>query len=169
MAPEAPDGSAGPAPRRARVRAPQDLLAGAGLLAMALFALWAGRNLDPGRLGYPGPGMLPRGIAVLVGLAGLVLVLASFLRAGERLARFSLRGPLFVTLGVVGFALTIRAPGLVVAGPLVVLVSGAASPETRPRELVLFAVVITAACVILFRSLLRLPVPILVIPGVATF
>jgi putative tricarboxylic transport membrane protein len=113
--------------------------------------------------------MLPRGIAVLVGLAGLVLVLASFLRAGERLARFSLRGPLFVTLGVVGFALTIRAPGLVVAGPLVVLVSGAASPETRPRELVLFAVVITAACVILFRSLLRLPVPILVIPGVATF
>ena len=69
-------------------------------------------------------------------------------------------------MAVLAFALTIRTPGLAVAGPLVVMVSGGASPETRWRELAIYAVVITVACVLLFRTLLRLPVPILVIPGV---
>jgi putative tricarboxylic transport membrane protein len=162
----APEAATGPKPRRGLVRAPQDLAAGASLVALSLFALWAGRDLVAGRLGAPGPGLLPRGIAVLVGLVGLGLAAASLLHAGERLARWTFRGPLFVSLGVVGFALTIRAPGLCVAGPLVVLVSGAASPETRFRELAVFALAITALCVVLFRYLLHLPIPILVIPGV---
>ena len=50
-----------------------------------------------------------------------------------------------------------------------VMVSGAASPETRWRELAIFAVAITVGCVLLFRVLLRLPVPILVIPGVVVY
>ncbi len=160
--------SGSPARRGARVRAPQDLVAGASLIALALFALWASRDLGGGRLGTPGPGLLPRAVAALVGLAGAGLVAASFVRRGEVLARWSLRGPLFVTLGVVGFALTIRTPGLAVAGPLVALVGGAASPETRFRELLVFALAITAVCIGLFRYLLHLPIPILVLPGLVT-
>ncbi len=152
--------------RRGRVRSPQDLVAGASLLAVSAFALWAVRDLPAGRLAAVGPGLLPRAIAVLLGLAGLAVSVASFRREGEALGRWPWRGPLFVSLGVVGFALTIRAPGLAVAGPLVVLVAGAASPETRPRELVVFALAVTAFCVVLFRYLLHLPIPILVIPGV---
>ena len=42
------------------------------------------------------------------------------------------------------------------------------SPESRPRELAIFAVVMTAFCVGLFRYLLSLPIPVLIIPGVIT-
>jgi hypothetical protein len=49
-----------------------------------------------------------------------------------------------------------------------VMVTGAASPETRFRELGIFALAMTALCVVLFRYLLHLPIPILVIPGVVT-
>jgi hypothetical protein len=160
--------SSAPAPRRWRIRAPQDLVAGASLIALALCALWAAGDLSAGRLSAPGPGLLPRVIAVLVGLVGVALVVVSFLRPGEVLERWSLRGPAFVCLGVVGFALTIREPGLCVAGPLVVMVTGAASPETRFRELALFALAMTAICVGLFRYLLHLPIPILVIRGLVT-
>jgi putative tricarboxylic transport membrane protein len=80
-----------------------------------------------------------------------------------------MRGQFFICLSVLAFALTIRTPGLAVAGPAVVLVSGGASPETRWRELAIFAVSITGACILLFRVLLRLPVPILVIPGVVIY
>lgn len=156
--PPAPDA---PAPAAGRVRAPQDLLAGGSLLALSAFALFAGRDLDLGRLGSMGPGFLPRVLAILVGLCGLGLVLWAFLRRGEALQRWSLRPAFFVCLAVAGFALTIRSPGLAVAGPLVVLVGGAASPETRPRELVIFALVLSAACAVLFRFLLHLPIPIL--------
>jgi putative tricarboxylic transport membrane protein len=151
-----------------RVRAPQDLLAGLALLALALLAFWASRALPTGRLGAPGPGFLPRVMAAGLGLTGMALAVLSFLRAGEALGRFTLRGPLLVLLAVAGFALTIRVPGLLVAGPLVVVVGGAASPESRPRELVIFALIITLACAGLFRYALHLPIPVLVIPGLVT-
>jgi putative tricarboxylic transport membrane protein len=157
-----------PDPPAGRVKAPQDLVAGLSLIAISLFALWATSSLGGGRIGSPGPGMLPRGVAVLVGLVGVLLVVASFLHRGERLERWGLRGPLFICLSVIGFALTVRTPGLAVAGPLVVLVGGAASPEARFKELLLFGLVLTALCIGLFRFALHLPMPILVIPGLVT-
>ena len=150
---------------RVRVHAPQDLVAGASLVAVSLFALWAATPLDGGRLSAPGPGLLPRVLAFLLGGAGVWLVLLSFLRPGESLGRWPVRGPLVIALSVAAFALTIRVPGLAVAGPAAILVSGAASPETRWRELAIFSVAVTAGCIGLFRSLLHLPIPILVLPG----
>jgi putative tricarboxylic transport membrane protein len=150
---------------RVRVHAPQDLVAGASLLAACLFALWAAAPLDAGRLGAPGPGLLPRVLAVLLGVSGLWLVGLSLFRPGESLGRWPVRGPLFIALAVAVFALTIRVPGLAVAGPAAILVSGAASSETRWRELAVFSVAVTVGCILLFRSVLHLPIPILVIPG----
>lgn len=152
------------APRR-RVRSPRDLLAGASLVALAALALWSGARLDGGTLRAMGPGMLPRAVATAIGACGAVLVLFSFLREGPPLGRWPIRGPLFISLAVVAFALTIRSVGLVVAGPLVVVIGGAASPDMRARELVVFAIVMTALCVGLFRFALGLPIPILTLPG----
>jgi putative tricarboxylic transport membrane protein len=148
------------------VRSPRDLLAGASLAALALFALWAGAPLDSGTRRAMGPGMLPRVVALAVLAAGVLLCVLSFLKRGEGLGRWPLRGPLFVSLAILGFSLTIRGVGLAVAGPVVVIVSGAASAETRPRELVIFAVVITLFCIGLFKYALGLPIPVLDIPDV---
>lgn len=150
---------------RGRVRSPQDLVAGLALLVVAALALWTGAGLPSGSLRSMGSGMLPRAAAVLLAVLGFGLVGLGVLKRGAALQRWPLRPPLFIVLAIVGFALTIRSPGLVVAGPLVAIVGGAASPETRPRELVLFAVVITTFCVVLFRYLLGLPIPILRVPG----
>src|SRR5215471_12261180 len=100
---------------RVRVQAPQDLVAGASLLAVSLFALWAA-PLDAGRMSAPGPGLLPRVLAVLLGGVGVWLVVVSLVRPGESLGHWSLRGPVLIALSVVAFAVTIRTPGLAVAG-----------------------------------------------------
>lgn len=155
------------APRRRWIRSPRDFLGGVTVVAIAVFALLATARLDAGTLRGLGPGMLPRAVAVAVGAVGLAIVALSLVWRGPRLGRWPLRGPLFVSLAVIAFALTIRTVGLAVAGPLVVVVSGFASPETRPRELVVFAIAMTAACIGLFRYALSLPIPVLVIPGVA--
>jgi putative tricarboxylic transport membrane protein len=161
------DGGAAPPPR-GRVRSPQNLVAGLALVAVAAFTLWATADLEVGTRRSMGPGMLPRVLAWAVGAAGAVLTALSFLRVGEPLGRWSLRGPLFLCLGVVAFALTIRTVGLVVAGPLVAVIGGSAARDARPRELVLFAVLVTAFCVGLFRYALHLPIPILILPGIVT-
>ncbi len=165
MAPIPSDAS----PRRlAAIRSPRDFLAGASLLALAAFALYSTSRLDAGTLRAMGPGMLPRIAAAAIGIAGFAVLALSLLRRGEGLGRWPLRGPVFVTLAVVAFALTIRTVGLALAGPLVVIVSGAASPDTRPRELVVFALAMTAFCIGLFRYVLSLPIPVLVLPGLVT-
>jgi putative tricarboxylic transport membrane protein len=152
--------------RRWAVRAPQELAVGAVLMGIALITFWGTSDLDVGRLGAMGPGMLPRAIATVLGLIGLALIVISCLKRGDPLERWSMRGPLFITAGVIAFALTIRPIGLAVAGPLVAIISGAASPETRFKELLVFAFVMTVLCAGLFRFVLHLPIPILVIPGV---
>lgn len=154
-------------PRRNRlVRAPQNFWAGLSLVALAAFSVWAGSDLDSGTLRSMGPGMMPRAVAALIGAMGVALFVGSFLRAGDAVEHWSLRGPIFITLGAVGFALTIRQPGLAVAGPLVAMITGAAAPDVRPKELAIFGVVMTTLCTALFKYALHLPIPILVIPGV---
>jgi hypothetical protein len=149
-----------------RARNPQDLLAGLVLVAVALFALWASGGLSQGRLGALGPGMMPRATAVLMGAVGVLVALSAFFAPGPRLERWSLRGPFFVCLALVAFAVTIRWVGLLVAGPLVAIISGAASPETRIKEIVIFGLAVTIFSIALFRYVLNLPIPVLIIPGV---
>jgi hypothetical protein len=149
-----------------RVRNPQDLLAGLVLVAVALFALWASSNLSQGRLGALGPGMMPRATAVLVGVVGALVALTALVAPGPCLERWSLRGPFFVCLALVAFAVTIRWMGLLAAGPLVALIGSAASPETRIKEILIFGIAVTIFSIALFKYVLNLPIPVLVIPGV---
>ena len=152
---------------RGLIRAPQNFFSGLGLIAFGVFAIWAVRNLSQGTLTSMGPAMLPRWVAVGIILCGVALVIASFLQEGEPLERFSVRGPLFVCLGMLVFALGIRSFGFLVAAPLAMIVCGIGSSELRWRELVVFALIMTAFCIGLFRYALNQPIPVLVLPGLA--
>jgi putative tricarboxylic transport membrane protein len=152
----------GEAPNRTShgIKAPQDFVGGILLIAIAAFALWQSRELAAGSLGAMGPGMLPRGLAVLLGILGMVLAVGALLQPGEELHRWSLRGMVFVFGAVVAFGLTVRPLGLAVAGPLAVIVSGFASEETRWFETIVFGIVMTVFCIGLFKYALGLPIPL---------
>jgi len=143
------------------VKSPQDLGAGLFLLALALFAFWGTWSLDLGALRSIGPGMLPRATAILVAVFGMLLIVSSFLTNGSTLDRWHIRGPFFVLGAALLFAWTVRPLGLIVAGPLCLMFGAMADKETRPIEIVIFAVVMTALCIGMFGFLLGLPIPIL--------
>jgi hypothetical protein len=63
-----------PAKRLGPIRGPQNFVAGLTLIALAAFAIWATGNLAQGTLRAMGPAMLPRWLAIGVGLCGLALV-----------------------------------------------------------------------------------------------
>jgi len=153
------------------IRAPQSLAGRVVLIALAVLALWLTRDLDQGTLNAMGPAMLPRWLAVGVGLSGLALLAAAFLKEGDRLEHWSLRGPVFVIGAILAFALTIRpfsfggglttpGLGLLVAGPLAIILGGFATPEARLRDLVILALSLTPFCMVLFGDLLNLPIPV---------
>jgi putative tricarboxylic transport membrane protein len=155
-------GAGAAARRRVRwsLRAPQDAGAGVFLLAIAAIALWQSSELATGTLRQLGPGMVPHALAVMLGMCGVALIANAWLADGAALERWSLRGPLFVFGAAILFALTIRPLGLAVAGPLLIIVSGMASSETRWRETIIFGLVMTLFCLALFKLLLSLPIPV---------
>jgi putative tricarboxylic transport membrane protein len=138
----------------------QDTAAGLVVIAVAAFALWQGASLTAGSLGAIGAGMLPRALAVLFGGLGLVLLVTAMTTDGERLQRWSLRGPVMILAAVITFGLSVRPVGLAVAGPLTVIVGAAASPETRWSETLISSVVMTTFCVLLFKFALGLAIPL---------
>jgi hypothetical protein len=148
-----------------RIRSPQRFFAGLILIAICCFVLWAVAGLNQGTLTAMGPAMFPRALAVLLGIGGVILVALSFWLDGEPLQQWSFRGPVLVTVGILLFALTIRPFGLAVASMLALMVSGFATPEARLREVTVFSALLTLACVVLFRYLLAMSIPVLTIPG----
>lgn len=145
---------------RGTIRSPQDFAGGLSLILLSAFALWQGSDLPVGTLGGMGPGMVPTALAVALGVLGAALVVTAFVYDGEELGRWPFRAVLFVVVAVVAFGLTIRTLGFVVAGPLLILLSGFATPDTRWLETALFGVLMTAFCLGLFRFALALPIPV---------
>jgi len=99
-------------------------------------------------------------LAGLLGLLGALLIVDAGLEGGSLLERWSIRGPLFVLGAVVAFGMTVRPFGLLVAGPLAVIIAAFASDEVRWGETILFGAVMTAFCIGLFKFALGLPIPL---------
>jgi putative tricarboxylic transport membrane protein len=139
------------------IRSPRDFWGGLVLIAVAILAIWASRDL-PGQRGFAfGPGTAPRLFAgLLVGLGALV-ALAGLVTDGPRIEKYKLRGPVLVIASILLFAAMIRPLGLVIASYVTFVVAILGSKEMRVVESLLGAAVMTAFCVGLFVYLLNLP------------
>ena len=111
------------------------------LIPMTIYAARIGKS-------FPGfaPDIVLAVLEVLV-LIGLALVLT----------RFAPRGPVFITAATLIFAVTIRPLGLVIASFVSIMISAAATHEVRWIETIIWAVVLTVFCSLLFPYGLNLP------------
>ena len=140
-----------------RPKAPQDYMGGIVLMAIALFALWASSDLQ-GMRGFSfGAGTAPRMFGVLLLALGAGVALVGLLIDGPDLATYAWRGPLFVSLSILSFAITIRPLGLVVSAFITFLVSAMGTHETRWKETIIVGIALTAFCSFLFPYGLGLP------------
>ncbi|MBT9292617.1 tripartite tricarboxylate transporter TctB family protein [Prosthecodimorpha staleyi] len=148
----------------------QSILGGIVLIALAVFAWWVISPLSAGTMRAMGPAMMPKMLAALLGLCGLLLVVFGFVKPDARVEGLHLRPAILIPLGLVVFGLTIRpfdlgfvvtpGLGLAVAGPLAMLIGGQASPQSRLLELIPLSLILTAFCIILFGDLLNLAIPV---------
>jgi putative tricarboxylic transport membrane protein len=139
------------------IRGPREFWGGLVLVGVALFALWASRDL-PGMRGFAfGPGTAPRIFAFVLGALGIAVAATGVMAKGPGIDRFYVRGPFFVTLSVVVFAWLVRPLGLIIATFLSIVAAAGATPEARPLETIIWGVVLTAFCALLFPYALNLP------------
>lgn len=142
------------------VRGPQDFVGGIALMAIAAFALWASGDLQ-GMHGFSfGAGTAPRMFAVLLLGLGLAVTVVGVINDGPHLANYYWRGPLFVSLAILTFAVSIRPLGLLISGLASFLISALGSTETRWLESIIVGVCLTVCCALLFPYVLGLPMPL---------
>ncbi|HEY0331926.1 MAG TPA: tripartite tricarboxylate transporter TctB family protein [Rhodopseudomonas sp.] len=144
-----------------RPRGPQDYYGGIVLVAIAGLALWASSDLA-GMRGFSfGPGTVPRMFAILLMGLGAAIAATGLLRDGERLTGFAWRGPLFVSLSILSFAVTVRPLGLVISAFTSFMIAALGTPDTRWKETTVVGIGLTACCSLLFPYALGLPLPLL--------
>jgi len=139
---------------------PRDLGAGLLLILVAAIGVFGTGDLSMSESGGIGPGLMPRGVSLLLGLVGIIVTLIGIASRSTRVRFGAVRGPVFVLGSVVLFAATVRPLGLAIAGPLAVVVAAMADPDSKPLEVLIFAAVMTVFCVGLFKFVLRLPIPL---------
>jgi putative tricarboxylic transport membrane protein len=95
--------------------------------------------------------------AVLLLLLGIAVMVVGLVYDGEHITTYAWRGPLFVSLSILSFAITIRPLGLVVSAFITFMVAALGTHETRWKETTIVGLVLTAFCSFLFPYALGLP------------
>ena len=140
-----------------RVLNPQDFYGGMALILLSLIAFVASNDL-PGMRGFAfGPGTAPRLFAFVMALLALAVVATGLMVKGPHVTPYKIRGVVFIIGSIFAFAATIRPLGLVIAAFATMVICAAASEDTKWRETVLVAAVMTAFCAFLFPYGLNLP------------
>ena len=139
------------------IKGPQDFVGGLALMAVALFAIWASRDLQ-GMHGFSfGAGTAPRMFAGLLLALGFGVMIMGLVSEGSHIARYNWRGPFFVSRASLSFAITIRPLGLVLSAFASFMIAAIGSPETRWMEAVIVGALLTLGCSLLFPYALGLP------------
>lgn len=139
------------------VKGPQDFIGGLALVAIAVFALWASSDLQ-GMHGFSfGAGTAPRMFGVLLLALGAAVAVMGVFNDGPALQQFHWRGPLFVGLAILSFALCIRPMGMIFSAMSSFLIAALGSNETRWLETIIVGACLTTFCALLFPYALGLP------------
>lgn len=148
-----------------RVRAAQDVAAGAVIVTFAVAVLVALSRIPAAKYQAIGPDLFPRMCAYALIAAGVGLLLRGFLRAGPTFVWPPWRGVVPVVLAVVGFGLIAPRFGYAVAGLLTIVISGFAARDAKPVSLVAFALGMVTFSVVLFSFVLKVPMPAFTLRG----
>ena len=138
----------------------EDLLFGLFLAVLAGVVFVATRKLSVGSAADMGPGYMPQAIAWGTLALGVFFVGKSFMSPGLRVLPPCWRPLILIPLAVAVFALLVMKAGLAIASFLAMMVAGAASEETRLKEIIVFSLAVSAGSVLLFVRALSMPVPI---------
>jgi hypothetical protein len=142
-------------------RNPKDFWTGLIYLFVGSGALIISRDYDMGTAVKMGPAYFPTLLSVLLMGIGVISVLRSFLKPGTPIGVVAWKGLVLIAVSTVLFGAIVRGAGLLIALPLLVIVSALASTRFSWKTSLLEAAGITVFCIFIFLKGLGVPLPIL--------
>jgi hypothetical protein len=139
----------------------RDLAFGVLMMLLALIALWVSRNYEMGTADQMSTGYMPWLISVSLLFVGAVISVKALWNGGsaaELEPHQWLRPLIGVSASLIVFMFTLERLGLIASSTILVLIAGLAGRDTRPVELVVWAVVLAIGSVAVFVYLIGLPI-----------
>ena len=143
----------------ARVNIP-DLAFAAFLVALGALAFALASELTVGTAAAMGPGYVPRGLALIIMIYGVVLGARAAFAAHLTFPDSAWRPLLLIAAAVALFAVLLPRAGLAITSLAVVICAGFAAYDVRLRENAVLAVALAIFAVLLFVTVLGLPIPV---------
>jgi len=143
------------------IRNPRDFWAGIIYVVIGAGAFVMAQDYKMGTAVKMGPGYFPAALGGLLVLIGLASLIRSLVRPGEAISDFAVKGLVLVVGGTFLSGYLMRHAGLVVALPLLILITALASIKFRWTSALALAAGMTLFSVLVFVKGLGLPIPLL--------
>ena len=143
------------------IRNIKDFCAGIIYIVFGLAMIIIARDYGMGTGSRMGPAFFPTVLSLLLIAIGIISVIRSFIQPGTPITAFTFRGLFLVIFSILLFGLIIRAAGLIIALPLLVIISAYASCDFHWRTALALAAGLTFFCILIFLKGLGVPLPIL--------
>lgn len=142
-------------------RNPKDFWTGLIYIFVGSAALIISRDYDMGTAVKMGPAYFPTILSVLLIGIGIVSVLRSLFKSGSPIGAVAWKGLILIVASTLLFGVIVRGAGVVIALPLLVIVSASASARFSWKTSIAEAAGITLFCIVIFLKGLGVPLPIL--------
>jgi len=145
-----------------KIKSEKDFWSGLMFLVAGVGFAWGATAYSFGSSARPGPGYFPFGLGVLMALMGAFIVFEALTietEGGDKIGAWAWKPLAWISISVAVFGWALPLLGMVIALPLLVVISAAAGDEFRWKEAIINAVIQTVGCWLIFVVGLKLTIP----------
>ncbi len=140
---------------------PKDFWTGIIFIAIGGAAIFLSRGYGMGTAVKMGPAYFPVLLSILLIVIGSLSLARSFIKPGTPIGTVAWKGLFMVIASTVLFGAIVRGAGMVIALPLLIIISAFASTRFSWKFALALAAGVTVFCVLIFQVALGVPLPIL--------
>ena len=137
-----------------------DIAFGLFLIVVSALVLFETRGLKMGTTIDMGAGFMPKVLAIILGVSGVVIVLRNAMKGFARIESVKLRSLALVSASLAAFALLLPIFGVVIATIALTVLAMLAGDEVKIKELIIYPLALAAFTTLVFAVGLKLPMPI---------
>jgi hypothetical protein len=143
------------------MRNPKDFWTGIIYIFFGAGALFIARDYPLGTALKMGPAYFPGILSIILVLIGIISLVRSAIKPGTPIGSYAFKGMMLVIAATLLFGFIVRGAGLIIALPVLVIVSAYGSMKFRWSYAIALAAGLTASCILIFLKGLGIPLPIL--------
>ncbi len=147
-----------------KIKSQKDFWSGLMFVVVGIVFAWGATNYSFGVAARPGPGYFPFGLGILLAILGGFILFESLVvetEDGEPIGPWAWKPLIIITFAVAVFGYALPHLGMVIALPLLIIMTSLAGDEFHWKDVLINCIVLTVGSWLIFIKGLSLVIPVL--------